>query len=92
MPSDTVQQRNALGMFMGVFIPCNLSIFGVILFERLGWVVGQAGVYLAYLILALGYTMVTITTLSLSAIATNGKVKGNSLDNSCPRSKIDAFD
>ena len=29
-----------------------------------------------YRILALGYTMVTITTLSLSAIATNGKVKG----------------
>ena len=48
----------------------------MILFERLGWVVGQAGVYLAYLILAVGYTMVTITTLSLSAIATNGKVKG----------------
>ena len=37
---------------------------------------GQAGVYLAYLILALGYMMVAITTLSLSAIATNGKVKG----------------
>ena len=36
---------------------------------------GASGVYLA-LILALGYTMVTITTLSLFAIATNGKVKG----------------
>jgi hypothetical protein len=34
-------ERTGLGTFLGVFVPCVLSIFGVIIFERLGWVVGQ---------------------------------------------------
>ena len=46
------------------------------MFLRLGWVVGQAGIWVSLVILTLSYTVTTITTLSMSAIATNGKVKG----------------
>lgn len=33
-----------MGTFMGVYLPCLQNIFGVILFLRLTWVVGNAGV------------------------------------------------
>uniref|UniRef100_A0A3B3Z889 Solute carrier family 12 member 6 n=1 Tax=Periophthalmus magnuspinnatus TaxID=409849 RepID=A0A3B3Z889_9GOBI len=33
-----------MGTFMGVYLPCLQNIFGVILFLRLTWVVGSAGV------------------------------------------------
>eukprot|EP00761_Pharyngomonas_kirbyi_P014727 gb/GECH01014757.1/.p1 GENE.gb/GECH01014757.1/~~gb/GECH01014757.1/.p1 ORF type:complete len:964 (+),score=178.28 gb/GECH01014757.1/:1-2892(+) len=65
-----------LGLFMGVLVPCVLSIFGVILFLRLGMIVGQSGVILSFVMLILGYFIVTLTTLSISAISTNGLVKG----------------
>lgn len=35
------KKEGTLGGFLGVFVPCVLSIFGVIIFERLGWVIGQ---------------------------------------------------
>ena len=34
-----------VGTFLGVIQPCLLSIFGAILFLRLSWAVGQAGLY-----------------------------------------------
>ncbi|GBG33888.1 Solute carrier family 12 member 2 [Hondaea fermentalgiana] len=60
----------------GVFIPCLLNIWGVIMFLRLGWVVGQAGIILACLIVFASKVVTTITALSLCAICTNGEVKG----------------
>lgn len=33
-----------LGWIQGVFIPCLLNIWGVMLFLRLSWVVGQSGI------------------------------------------------
>ncbi|TSY83953.1 Solute carrier family 12 member 6 [Bagarius yarrelli] len=39
-----------MGTFMGVYLPCLQNIFGVILFLRLTWVVGTAGVLQALLI------------------------------------------
>eukprot|EP01083_Nonionella_stella_P066611 175575_1 len=65
-----------LNMMMGVFIPCGMSIFGVILFVRLPWIVGHAGLPLCMLMLALAYAVVTLTVLSLSAICSNGRMKG----------------
>eukprot|EP00040_Diaphanoeca_grandis_P043659 m.9902 g.9902 ORF g.9902 m.9902 type:complete len:973 (+) comp8006_c0_seq1:86-3004(+) len=65
-----------LSSFFGVFVPCVLSIFSVVLFLRLGYVLGQAGLYLSLGSLFVGYAIVTITTLSISAISTNGVVKG----------------
>lgn len=57
-------------------IRCLLNIWGVMLFIRLSWVVGQAGIGLASVIILLSAVVTTITTLSMSAIATNGQVKG----------------
>ena len=61
---------------MGVFLPCILSIFGAILFLRLPWAVGQAGVLGALLTFGVGALVVTLTALSVAAISTNGTVKG----------------
>ncbi|ESN90227.1 hypothetical protein HELRODRAFT_90889, partial [Helobdella robusta] len=65
-----------LGTVLGVFFPCIQNIFGVILFIRLVWVVGTAGWVEAF-ILAFTCCCCTMTTsISMSAIATNGVVPG----------------
>ena len=65
-----------LGTFAGVFTPSILTILGIILFLRLGYVVGNSGLARALMILALANGISLLTTFSLSAIATNLKVKG----------------
>jgi solute carrier family 12 (sodium/potassium/chloride transporter), member 2 len=78
MVSDTrhndVQAR--FGTFGGVFTPCVLTILGVIMFMRTGFVTGYAGMWLALAILGLAKMITFLTTLSLSAIATNLKMQG----------------
>jgi len=64
------------GTFGGVFTPCTLTILGVIMFLRFGNVVGQSGVINAMLIVLAAKIITTLTTLSLSAIATNTRVRG----------------
>ncbi len=68
--------RPGLGTFGGVFTPCTLTILGVIMFLRLGNVVGQSGMLLALAIIAASTLITTLTSLSLSAISTNTKVQG----------------
>jgi amino acid transporter len=65
-----------LGTFAGVFTPSILTILGIILFLRLGFVVGSAGLGRAFLIIGLSGAIAILTTISLSAVATNIKVKG----------------
>ena len=73
---DTEISSGTLGTFAGVFTPSILTILGIILFLRLGYVVGNAGLAYALIILALANGISVLTTFSLSAIATNLKVKG----------------
>ena len=68
--------QGTLGTFAGVFTPSILTILGIILFLRLGFVVGSAGLGPALLILCLANGISILTSVSLSAIATNLKVKG----------------
>jgi amino acid transporter len=68
--------KGTLGTFAGVFTPSVLTILGIILFLRLGFVVGSAGLVRALIILALANGISVLTSVSLSAIATNMKVKG----------------
>ena len=66
----------SLGTFGGVFTPSVLTILGIILFLRLGYVVGSAGLTRALIIIGLANGISVLTSISLSAIATNLKVKG----------------
>ncbi len=63
------------GTFKGVFTPNVLTILGIILFLRTGWVVGQAGLWGALAIIVLANAISFLTGLSLSAIATSMDVK-----------------
>ncbi|XP_062373287.1 solute carrier family 12 member 6-like [Sardina pilchardus] len=63
-----------MGTFMGVYLPCLQNIFGVILFLRLTWVVGCAGVLQALCIIFICCCCTLLTAISMSAIATNGVV------------------
>jgi hypothetical protein len=74
--SDSQSNGRTLGTFAGVFTPSILTILGIILFLRLGFVIGHAGLARALIILALANGISVLTTFSLSAIATNLKVKG----------------
>jgi solute carrier family 12 (sodium/potassium/chloride transporter), member 2 len=64
------------GWIEGVFIRCTLSIFGVLMFLRLNWMFAQAGVGGALGIIFWSVTLTSLTTSSLSALSTNGVVKG----------------
>uniref|UniRef100_A0A3P8WL56 Solute carrier family 12 member 6 n=1 Tax=Cynoglossus semilaevis TaxID=244447 RepID=A0A3P8WL56_CYNSE len=63
-----------MGTFMGVYLPCLQNIFGVILFLRLTWVVGMAGILQALVIVFICCCCTMLTAISMSAIATNGVV------------------
>jgi len=65
-----------LGTFGGVFTPSVLTILGIILFRRLGFVVGGAGLTQALVIIAVANIISVLTSISLAAIATNLRVKG----------------
>ncbi len=73
---DAKRTRGGLGTFGGVFTPSVLTILGIILFRRLGYVVGNAGLERALVIIALSSALSVLTSVSLAAIATNLKVKG----------------
>nr|VZH91199.1 unnamed protein product [Spirometra erinaceieuropaei] len=70
----TIKPTNKLGTFLGVFLPCIQNIFGVLLFVRMPWISGVAGGLQFFLMVAFCCCCTIITTLSMSAIATNGKV------------------
>jgi len=63
-----------LGMFLGVFTPTILTILGVIMYLRFGWVLGHVGLVQTLVIVALANAITFITALCLSAIATNTRV------------------
>jgi amino acid transporter len=67
--------QGTLGTFAGVFTPSILTILGIILFLRLGYVVGAGGLERALLILVFANAISVLTSLSLSAVATNLRVK-----------------
>uniref|UniRef100_A0A8C3ACA9 Solute carrier family 12 member 7b n=1 Tax=Cyclopterus lumpus TaxID=8103 RepID=A0A8C3ACA9_CYCLU len=63
-----------MGTFMGVYLPCLQNILGVILFLRLTWIVGTAGILESLAIVGLCCSCTMLTAISMSAIATNGVV------------------
>ncbi|KAL7142471.1 hypothetical protein ABFS83_08G124600 [Erythranthe nasuta] len=65
-----------LGTMMGVFVPCLQNILGIIYYIRFSWIVGMAGIGQSLLLVAFCGSCTFLTTISLSAIATNGAMKG----------------
>ncbi len=72
MSSNVNQQK--FGTFLGVYLPSLLTILGLIMYLRFGWVVGNMGLPMTVLIVILASSITFITGLSASAIATNIKV------------------
>lgn len=73
---DKIEVGNAgLSTFGGVFTPSILTILGIILFLRLGYITGSGGIINVLLMLVIANTITIITSCSLSAIATNLRVK-----------------
>ena len=72
-PAPSPAQR--FGTFAGVFTPTLLTILGVILYLRLGWVVGNAGLVGAWVIIGLATCITACTALSMSSLATNTRLE-----------------
>lgn len=67
--------NNKFGTFSGVFTPSLLTILGVIMYMRLGWVVGEAGLIATVGIILIAHIISVTTGLSISSIATDKKIK-----------------
>lgn len=65
-----------LGTMMGVFVPCLQNIMGIIYYIRFSWIVGMAGIGESLLLVSFCGLCTFLTGISLSAIATNGAMKG----------------
>ncbi|MFA0960264.1 Na-K-Cl cotransporter [Roseivirga sp. BDSF3-8] len=70
--SDQVKK---LGTFGGVFTPSLLTILGVIMYLRFGWVVGNVGLIGTLIIVTLSTSITFLTALSIASIATNAPIK-----------------
>lgn len=69
-------QGYKFGTFGGVFTPSILTIFGLIMFMRTNYVVGQMGIGLSLVILGIAASITLSTGLSIAVISTNTPVKG----------------
>ncbi|KAI9841195.1 MAG: Vacuolar cation-chloride cotransporter 1 [Sclerophora amabilis] len=68
--------KGKLGTFSGVFVPTSLNVLSILMFLRFGFILGQGGVLGTMGMLLVSYLINLVTTLSISAIATNGTVRG----------------
>ena len=77
LPTDSgsVEQATGLGTFGGVFTPSILTILGVIMYLRFGWVVGNAGLIGTLIIVTISTSITFLTALSVCAIATDKVVR-----------------
>ncbi len=66
---------SGLGTFGGVFTPSILAILGIIMYLRLGWVVGHVGLLGTLIIVTLSTSITLLTALSICAIATDRVVR-----------------
>lgn len=81
-PKDVQQQveeheakePKKFGTFAGVFTPTLLTILGVIMFLREGWVVGNAGLAGGLAIIVLSFAITGATGLAMSTFVTNIRV------------------
>ena len=70
-----MSEKKKFRTFEGVFTPSLLTILGVIMYMRLGWVVGNAGLFGAIIIIIIAHVIAVTTGLSVSSVA--DKFKSN---------------
>lgn len=73
-PDVRPKEGARMGTLIGVYLPCIQNILGVILFIRMTWIVGTAGLLQGLLIVLCCCSVTMLTAISMSAIATNGVV------------------
>ncbi|UCE06704.1 MAG: amino acid permease [bacterium] len=73
---DTIPQQpiQKFGTFLGVYTPSVLTILGLIMYLRFGWIVGNLGLVITILIVLISSSITFITGLSASAVATNMRI------------------
>ncbi|MEX2179257.1 MAG: hypothetical protein WD801_11135 [Gemmatimonadaceae bacterium] len=76
MPDPAPKTGYAFGTFKGVFTPSILTILGVVMYLRMGWVLGNVGLPTTLVIVTLASGITFLTALSLAALATNMKIGG----------------
>ncbi len=64
------------GTFQGVFTPSILTIIGVVMYLRFGWMLGHVGLLQSLALVAIGSSITFLTGLSISSLATNMRMKG----------------
>ena len=64
------------GTFKGVFLPSILTVFGVVMYLRLGWVNAHLGFWGSAVVITLASMITFITAFSIASIATNTQVGG----------------
>ena len=75
--TDDEQRRGyGFGTFAGVFTPSILTIIGVVMYLRFGWVLGNIGLTRTLVMVTAGSAITFLTGLSISALATNMRMEG----------------
>lgn len=75
-PEDHQEDKpEGLNAFGGVFTPSILTILGVIMYLRFGWVVGNVGLWGTLAIVTISTLVTLLTGLSISQIATDQRIR-----------------
>jgi len=74
--SNPPNRGHGFGTFSEVYIPCVLTILGIVLFLRMNYVTGVAGIALMTALLGAALLIVLLTIFSTSAVVTNLEMRG----------------